>query len=52
MSWKEWRNITVKILYFYQTKILQYFYFFSFSISDRENLGVLNFIQIFFLLLF
>ena len=47
MSRKEWRNITVKILYFYQTKILRYSCLFSFSISDRENLGVLNFIQIY-----
>ena len=51
MSRKEWRNITVIILQFYQTKILRYFSISSLSISDRENLGVLNFIQIFFFFL-
>ena len=51
-SQNEWRGITVKIRSFYQTTIERYFCISSFSNSDRENLPLLNFIQIYLFLLY
>ena len=38
--------------HFYQIRILRFFCIYSLSIGDRENLRVLNFIQIYLFLLF